>query len=284
MATAADVHGIRNEDSLELTWKADTGNKGKATLVRTPLDAPTDYVPLNRTWDEFKAYVLGLKPQNYLFRGQRKGWRLRTHFHRTRRADLGPFRTIDIPTLHRRLSARTRHTYNLEVPNELGAFYSLIQHHGYPTPILDWTYSPYMAAFFAYHRIAPSVAASAENKEERVRVFIFHLQEWLTDYQQYLSLDIDMPHFSHIDFFAFDNERLVAQQATSTVTNVDDIEQYVRGCEASRGKQYLELVDLPMRERPKVMSELSYMGITAGTMFPGLDGACEELKERFFEL
>jgi len=25
------------------------------------------------------------------------------------------------------------------------------------------------------------------------------------------------------------------------------------------------------------------MGITAGSLFPGLDGACEELRERFFE-
>jgi hypothetical protein len=32
------------------------------------------------------------------------------------------------------------------------------------------------------------------------------------------------------------------------------------------------------------MRELSVMGITAGSLFPGLDGACEELKERFFRL
>jgi len=29
-----------------------------------------------------------------------------------------------------------------------------------------------------------------------------------------------------------------------------------------------------------VIRELGYMGITAGAMFPGLDGACEELRER----
>jgi hypothetical protein len=30
------------------------------------------------------------------------------------------------------------------------------------------------------------------------------------------------------------------------------------------------------------MHDLSAMGITAGALFPGLDGACEELRERFF--
>jgi hypothetical protein len=33
---------------------------------------------------------------------------------------------------------------------------------------------------------------------------------------------------------------------------------------------------------PAVMNDLSRMGITAGSLFPGLDGACEELKERNF--
>jgi len=47
---------------------------------------------------------------------------------------------------------------------------------------------------------------------------------------------------------------------------------------------YLTAIDLPVREREKVVCELGYMGITAGSMFPGLDGACEELKERNFDI
>ena len=32
------------------------------------------------------------------------------------------------------------------------------------------------------------------------------------------------------------------------------------------------------------MKELALMGINAGSLFPGLDGACEQLKERYFGL
>jgi hypothetical protein len=46
---------------------------------------------------------------------------------------------------------------------------------------------------------------------------------------------------------------------------------------------YLKAIDIPWRERSKVMRELRYMGITAGAMFPGLDGICEELKELNFD-
>jgi hypothetical protein len=48
------------------------------------------------------------------------------------------------------------------------------------------------------------------------------------------------------------------------------------------GKTYLEALELSARDRQYVMQELALMGITAGSLFPGLDGACESLKEQNF--
>ena len=81
-----------------------------------------------------------------------------------------------------------------------------------------------------------------------------------------------------LEFIAINNERLIPQQSISTLTNVDDIETYIRSLETPE-LQYLHVIDLPVSERPHVMRELSMMGITAGSLFPGLDGACEELRE-----
>jgi hypothetical protein len=86
-----------------------------------------------------------------------------------------------------------------------------------------------------------------------------------------------------MEFIAIDNERLTPQQSISSVTNVDDIETYIRSKESPE-HQFLRAVDLPVGQRPEIMKELSVMGITAGSLFPGLDGACEELRERFFDL
>jgi len=47
-------------------------------------------------------------------------------------------------------------------------------------------------------------------------------------------------------------------------------------------KRYLVTIDIPASERRLVMRELSFMGVTAATLFPGLDGICGTLKERFF--
>jgi len=85
-----------------------------------------------------------------------------------------------------------------------------------------------------------------------------------------------------LEFIAIDNQRLIPQQSVSSVTNVDDIETYIRSLQTP-DEQYLQIADLPLNERPIVMQELSVMGITAGSLFPGLDGTCEELRERFFQ-
>jgi hypothetical protein len=77
---------------------------------------------------------------------------------------------------------------------------------------------------------------------------------------------------------------MVSQQALSTVANVDDIEEFIAFNEKQRKKTYLEVIDLPVSDRPQIMQELSLMGITAGSMFPGLDGACEQLREKNFNL
>jgi len=81
---------------------------------------------------------------------------------------------------------------------------------------------------------------------------------------------------------AFGNARAIPQQAISIVSNVDDIESHVQSVEQIRSKNYLEVFDLSVSEREHVMKELALMGITASALFPGLDGACESLKERNF--
>jgi hypothetical protein len=279
----AEVAISRNNDTLNVSWKTDIDTTGSAGLPKSRAGQPTEYEPLPAitTWAHFKTYVTDLEPRRYIFRGQRELLRLRTGFHRTGRADLTRFLGNDIQTLHRHLSQRTTHIFNLNIPEQNGAFFNLAQHHGYPTPLLDWTYSPFVGAFFAYRRVKNSEAAHA-GANEKVRIFMFDQKMWRATFNQIVKLTACRPHFSIMEFIAIDNERLIPQQSISSVTNIDDIETYIRSTEVS-GRQYLQIVDLPLNERPLVMQELSMMGITAGSLFPGFDGACEELRERHFK-
>jgi hypothetical protein len=276
----ADVKGSLEQDALTLSWITDIETIGNCVLPRSKANKPSELVPMELDWGTYKQHVCELLPKRYLFRGQDKPWRLRTVFHRAGRADLHRYLRDDIPAVHRHLSARTRHVFNLEIGDQNGAFFNLVQHHGYPTPLLDWTYSPYVAAFFAYRGISNEQSANA-NQNERVRILVFDQAQWKEDLDQLLYLIRPALHLSLHEFIAIENERMIPQQAASMITNADDIEAYIRSKETA-AKKYLGAIDLPVSERRHVMRELSYMGITAGSLFPGLDGACEELKERNF--
>jgi hypothetical protein len=280
--TSASVQCDWDDQHLTLQWQTDIGTFGSANLLRGSATKPSTYTPLPvRSWKVFKEFVLGLQEYCYIFRGQNRTLRLRTPFHRTGRGDMRRFMGEDVQTLHRHLSARTRHVFDLQNPTHTAAFLHLVQHHGYPTPLLDWTYSPFVAAYFAFRQIR-SAEASKASEEDKVLVFIFDKVQWCIDFTQVCNLSTRWEHFSMLEPLALGNERLVPQQALSTFTTVDDIETYVQSKERERQKTYLQVIDLPMRERDSAARELRLMGITAGSLFPGLDGACEELRERFF--
>ena len=283
MPDSATVKGTWSETQLSLSWTTDIGTAGTCKLKCSQSDKKSK-IKTNKTgWEGFKKYISKLEGRRFLFRGQKGPWRLRTSFHRAGRADVQRFVTEDIQVLHKRLSARTKHVFNLDIGNENGAFFNLVQHHGYPTPLLDWTYSPFVATYFAYRNVSRKDMREA-TKKSKVRIILFDQAEWRKDYEQYLHLPTARLHLSIGEFMAIENERMIPQQAASTVTNVDDIESYIQSYEKTTNKSYLQAFDLPLLERDKVIQELRYMGITAGSMFPGLDGACEELKDRNFEI
>jgi hypothetical protein len=267
-------------DTLSLSANTDIGVKVEATLSK-PTDSPESKIVGDKvSWQEFKQQISAISKTRFLFRGQRERWRLRTAFHRAGRYRISEFTKRDVKLLHNRLSSITSHYFDLSIPEQNGAFFNLIQHHGYPTPLLDWSYSPYVAAFFAF-RDWPN---ALENGEDYARIYIFDRDSWVVRYPQIQNLDPAYPHLSVMEFIAINNPRLVPQQSVTTVTNIDDIEAYLLEKELESDTKYLHAYDIPASEREVAMRELRFMGITAGSMFPSIDGICEELKEQNFEI
>lgn len=277
----AETHWKVRGDQIELSWRTNAETYGSGIVHKSKGYLPSELLPLPeiKTWEEFRRFARELEPNRYVFRGQRSNkWRLRTSFHRSGRSSLVKFMAQDIPVLHRHLSGMMTQYLDIRDPLQNAAFYNLVQHHGYPTPLLDWTYSPFIAAYFAY-KGAPRTDTKLE---ERVRLFVFDKVRWCQEFETIALVTSPKLHFTVLEPLALNNPRVVPQQSVSSVTNIEDIETYIAVREKGVGKQYLRAIDLPVSERNSVMQELSLMGITAGSLFPGIEGACEQVRERFF--
>lgn len=272
------VHFEFEGNRLQAQWFSDAGTDGSMMLTRAN-SARKSIIPGDpsiQSWDDFKKLAFCYEPNSRIFRGQAAPWPLRTAFHRTRRSDLIPFVSKDIPLLYQRLSSRVRHIYDFSNPVHNASFWNLLQHHGYPTPLLDWTYSPFVAAYFAF------ADENVGSESDFVRIYAFEKDQWEDDFSQNMYISHTWPHFSILEPMSFENERAIPQQSVLSATNVDDIEWYITTHQQQTNNEYLVAFDIPKTERADVMNDLRLMGITAGSLFPSIDGVCREIKARMF--
>ena len=116
----ADVTLKLSGEVLNVTCKTNIGTCGSAKLPKSKAGMPSECPPIPevKCWKTFKEYLGKLNHRRYIYRGQERPFRLCTSFHRTGRADLPRSIAQDIQALHRHLSARTNHIFNLAAPDE----------------------------------------------------------------------------------------------------------------------------------------------------------------------
>jgi hypothetical protein len=74
------------------------------------------------------------------------------------------------------VNAISTRQYDRKNPTDFGSLLSLAQHHGFPTPLLDWSKSPYIAAFFALES-CPVTNTDSDNP----RIYVFDAMAWQRD-------------------------------------------------------------------------------------------------------
>lgn len=235
------------------------------------------------TWDDYKSWVSKLAKNHayYYCRGHaNEKWKLQTSFHRTASLtgiSLEVYLNTLIPEVHYYICAQANELINMQNPEEFGALLALLQHHSFPTPLLDWTLSPYIAAYFAFREVNDDAPQS-----DNVKIFIFDYIAWSNQFVQPLDLRETKKYVSLFRPYAKYNPRLIPQQGVFTVTNVDDIESHIYSCSQAANKEFLYTALLSVKEKPHVMRELNLMGINEMSLFPSVDGICRAMKARFF--
>lgn len=275
------VASILTVNSLNLEWALEN-ERISIALARTVIPETSIIAadPEVRTWSDFREMVFQNDFRKLIFRGQPRPYPLQTSFHRTRRKQLTRFRSEDVESLHRSLTGKTKHIFDLEKPQELGAFLNLAQHHGFPTPLLDWTYSPFVAAWFAFMGRRSS-KQSISDDDIPTRVFSLDLEAF-RNFNQFQSLNFAPPHFSILEALAIENDRAIPQQGLLTLTNMHDIEAYLELLEIQSGTALLKAYDIPSRYGAEALDDLAMMGINRATLMPSIESICLDLRDRYF--
>lgn len=232
------------------------------------------------TWAEYKAQAaIDLESDGALiYRGQRSTkWGLTSTLHRTALVqsipDVKGYADFVLPQVHEALEAWVGRSWKLNEALGLAEFLAFLQHNGFPTPLLDWTASPYIAAYFAFEGVN-----HFDPQTEDVAIFSFNQKLWTSAYKQIYDFADFTPHVSVLRPRQVGNHKLAVQQGCFTVTNVKDVEEHIRLNEKNDLK-FLTKYELDVRERPRVIRELSLMGISAIQLMPSVEAVCKKAVE-----
>ncbi|KOY44815.1 hypothetical protein ACX03_14770 [Vibrio parahaemolyticus] len=237
---------------------------------------------MEQNWNNYKHWIAEATKNNkkLYYRGQSNSeWKLETTFHRNakfKNISLQDYFSTIINDVNYQVAAFEA-PINFQNSGEYGSFLGKLQHHGFPTPLLDWTLSGYVAAYFAF-KGAPLAAKTID----KVTVFIFDIEGWNEEFgadSNFLGLNQFVSNFVP---YATGNQRMVRQMGVTTSTNVVDIEGFIMKKGLEKNRTFLWRYDMPASERNTVMRELNSMGINDMTMFPDFDGLCQHLKEVHF--
>ncbi len=167
------------------------------------------------------------------------------------------------------------------------AWLTLMQHHGVPTRLLDWTRSLYVALYFAVcddWQCAGAVWALDRVKTTQAMEEEFHLELGKLDAKQIGCLfdDRDKDSIILCGTRGKPTQRMSAQQGSFTICT-DITCDHAKALESTSGAEKLigawTKYVVPCAKKPEFLRHLRAMNITAATLFSGVDGLGRSVSE-----
>jgi hypothetical protein len=227
-------------------------------------------------WSTFKELTPDFRAHDgkWLFRGQSSPtWKLETSYRRYCHSlgssfDLRAFGELLESFVDLASDFLERDLSNLSMPSKI----ALAQHHKIPTPFLDWTESPYIAAFFGlWHRFSAPSDSPFTIWAMQVDAEQFDKTERGNDLNKWEPFSILRPK-------VFESRRMARQFGWFACLLTDQcLDDYVG---RSHGGNRIQRYDISGEAWHLVLQELQLMGIGAGSLFDSLDGIADDVRIR----
>jgi hypothetical protein len=149
-------------------------------------------------------------------------------------------------------------------------FMIYLRHHGFPSPLLDWTRSPYVAAYFAFRTEGPA-------QDDSVAIY-----SYIEYYGHAHTWDLDRAAIFVSGPYVITHKRHYTQQCEYTICKkrVDDNYVYANHEDAivtDNVQGSLRKYILPKKERVKALGKLNVMNISAYSLFGNEESLMETL-------
>lgn len=264
-------------NNISGTWATEIDAERPLTLeFQAERDARFDAARVV-TWRDFtsRALTIGRSHKSLIFRGHAcNKWPLSAKFFREGRRDVFGFDLEDIHKIRRVIEGHLNQRFDPANAEDFAVMASIAQHHGYPTPLMDWTHSPMIAAFFAFRNHPRRECLCSREQEHFARIYVYDT----------VAMPVGTPLTVAPDRRAVPlypsprhNARSTPQQAVHLFSKVrypdGDFESRARG----RGEWAFSWMDISEHEALDALKDLRQMGVTAGSLFPGLDGSFADL-------
>jgi hypothetical protein len=248
-----------------------------------------------RTWNDFKNFTTELS-ENWAFRGQlNTRWELRNAIERTDFIKL--YNGIEAEFVQEFKRGARNYLLKDETPEHLIEWLALMQHHGAPTRLLDFSKSPFIAAFFAFENcnavsekntaiwaininflksratelLAPHFGRELEESGNRVNETVFEKIFYANKY----ALVFPVEPFRM-------NRRYSLQQSifVSTGTGHEPFLEQLKFLGDAISKAVIK-IELPAVLQKEVLRDLLRMNLNRASLFPDLDGYAASLRLRY---
>lgn len=220
------------------------------------------------TWKQFRFEIVNdickkdiLPNYRYIFRGQsNEKWKLMASFDRC--YGFLPYEKRkkmekDLVDEFRKMCIDWENKEKFKKYDDLQVM-TVGQHYGLPTRLLDWSYSLYVAAFFAF--------VNARDSNSNIAIWIIDKEHEIWQGEYGISVET---------YRNDENERQKYQYGVFTLNRSTEktIEDYVSACARNCDVEgALIKIVLPAAERNIVLSDLEMMGINYFNLYRGMEG------------
>jgi hypothetical protein len=247
------------------------GQKNSTWFLETTLERA---IKVGFSVEGYLAYAKGIKPTIEVFTG--KKWHLQDLESISEKKD--------------RKSVLVERVFGKNLP--WIEFLTYLRHHGYPSPLLDWSESPYIAAYFAFQELCSCELGCGKCQSElgqdtRVAIFAY-LIDSVKSYNEEPRIQLVYPHgttdarhYNQKSWYTVASKWSARFRQTEFCSHHEAFGNTLSTC---YDQDTLIKITIPSSERKKALKELDDYNINHFTLFQTEDALVKSLSMKDFDL